>query len=129
MSSSNVGEDLDAWCNKCKLELAHVVVAKKSGYPVRVECKTCKNTHAYRTGPPGTKRGAIKRTPVKSDFDLAMDGRDLSDAQEYGIDKVFDKGDIIDHKTLGIGLVTGTIGLGKIDVLFTEGVKRMVHRR
>ena len=129
MPSSLVGKDLDAWCNRCKLELAHVVVAMRGELPVRVQCKTCQDMHAFRKGPPGTPQGAIKRPPRKSDFDLAMDGRDLNLALQYGINENFQKGDVINHTKLGIGLVTGTIGLGKIDVLFAEGVKRMVHNR
>ena len=127
MSSSLVGQDLDAWCNKCKLELAHVVVAMKSGYPARVQCKTCQNTHAYRQGPPGTRKGRVKRPPPKSDFELATEGRDLDQAIPYGMDKAFEKGDLINHSKLGIGLVTGMIDPTKMDVLFADGVKRMAH--
>ena len=129
MSSSLVGKDLDAWCNRCKLELAHVVEAMKNGVPVRVQCKTCRDAHAYRQGPPGTKKGRIKRPPRKSDFDLAMEGRDVEQAVPYGMDMTFQKDDIIKHKKLGIGLVTRTFGTTKMDVLFAEGAKILVHNR
>lgn len=44
-----VGEDIDAYCTKCRLDTIHVVVALKPGNegPKRVECKSCGGQHMY----------------------------------------------------------------------------------
>jgi hypothetical protein len=44
-----VGEDIDAWCTKCRTDTLHVVVALKPGTtePKRVECKECHGQHNY----------------------------------------------------------------------------------
>ena len=71
-----VGEDIDAWCTKCRTDTLHVVVALKPGVPEpkRVECKECHGQHMYHapkigpvqpaaTGPAVTNRTAAVRTP------------------------------------------------------------------
>jgi hypothetical protein len=71
-----VGEDIDAWCTKCRTDTLHVVVALKPGVPEpkRVECKECHGQHMYHapkigpvqpaaTGPAVTNRTAAARTP------------------------------------------------------------------
>ena len=84
-----VGEDIDAWCTKCRTDTLHVVVALKPGVPEpkRVECKECHGQHMYRapkigapapvsSGPAVTNRTAEARAPkppkvAKSPKDLA----------------------------------------------------------
>ncbi len=71
-----VGEDIDAWCTKCRTDTLHVVVALKPGVPEpkRVECKECHGQHMYHapkigpaqptaTGPAVTNRTAEARAP------------------------------------------------------------------
>jgi hypothetical protein len=44
-----VGEDIEAWCTKCRTDTLHVVVALKPGNTEakRVECKECHGQHNY----------------------------------------------------------------------------------
>ena len=71
-----VGEDIDAWCTKCRTDTLHVVVALKPGVPEpkRVECKECHGQHMYHApkigpvkptaaGPAVHNRTAAARTP------------------------------------------------------------------
>jgi hypothetical protein len=73
-----VGEDIDAWCTKCRTDTLHVVVALKPGdaAPKRVECKECHGQHMYHapkigpakpqvSGPAVHNRTAAARTPPK----------------------------------------------------------------
>ena len=48
-----VGGEVDAFCTKCQLTLAHTVHAVVSGRPVKVECNTCHGVHRYRDPPGG----------------------------------------------------------------------------
>jgi pyruvate/2-oxoglutarate dehydrogenase complex dihydrolipoamide acyltransferase (E2) component len=45
-----VGQDVDAWCTKCRLDVTHVIVALASDgeTPKRVECTSCGGQHNYR---------------------------------------------------------------------------------
>ncbi|MEZ4453811.1 MAG: hypothetical protein R3B09_30425 [Nannocystaceae bacterium] len=51
-----VGQDIDAWCTKCRLDTTHVVVAMGPDgiKPKRVECTSCNGQHNYR--PPKTAK-------------------------------------------------------------------------
>ena len=73
-----VGEDIDAWCTKCRTDTLHVVVALKPGAPTpkRVECKECHGQHMYHApkinpvkpaaaAPAVHNRTAAARTPPK----------------------------------------------------------------
>lgn len=73
-----VGEDIDAWCTKCRTDTLHVVVALKAGVPEpkRVECKECHGQHMYHApkigapqptaaAPAAINRTAAARTPPK----------------------------------------------------------------
>src|SRR4051794_27869076 len=48
MPSYKAGQEIDAFCTKCKMDLLHKIVAEVKGRPVKVECRTCYTTHMYR---------------------------------------------------------------------------------
>ena len=45
---AKVGGEVDAFCTKCELVLAHTVHAMVGGGPVKVECNTCHGVHRYK---------------------------------------------------------------------------------
>ena len=47
----------------------------------------------------------------------------------YGLGEHFDPGDRIEHPTLGLGVVQGSVGAQKIKVLFDEKRSILVHDR
>lgn len=47
----------------------------------------------------------------------------------YAISEVFERGERIEHRTLGLGIVQGIAGNGKINVLFGERKSVLVHGR
>jgi hypothetical protein len=126
MTTLTVGQDLDAWCIKCKLELAHVLVSlNRANRPHRVECKTCRDVHAYRVTAPSA-RSKSTSTPRTTDYDRGMRNKDVSTATEYAVSGTYAVDQLISHKTLGIGLVTGHRGNHKIEVLFPDGPKLLM---
>ena len=63
-----VGGEVDSFCTKCQLVLAHTVHAVVGGRPVKVECNTCHGVHRYKGGAglapartPGAARGERRR--------------------------------------------------------------------
>lgn len=135
------GSDIDAFCSKCGFDLAHVIIAMVGDKVVRVQCKTCNSPHAYRgkqsvdgrskTAPKRMAGGAAGRsaTPRVSEFERAMQGKDLSRASRYKPAETFGPGDVIDHPTFRFGVVTKLLSDGKIEVVFESGPKTLVHAR
>jgi hypothetical protein len=124
------GADIDAFCTKCKMILAHVIVAMKGPHPVRVECKTCRAVHAYkREQPSGAKRAPTQAGPRPTELDKLMAGKDISKAIRYAPNVRFEEEQVVDHKLFGIGIVTRALSDQKIEVVFKDGVKVLVHDR
>lgn len=129
VEESMVGKDLDGWCNRCKLMLAHVVIALKNEKPYRVECKTCNNKHVHKPNPPGTKKPRAKKPPKPTEYELIMAKRDADTAVAYSAKNAYDRDQLISHPTLGVGLVTDHKGPGKVQVLFAGGEKLLLCNR
>ena len=49
--------------------------------------------------------------------------------RDYAVTEQFERGDRIQHATLGLGVVQGIAGNGKINVLFGERKSVLVHGR
>ena len=138
----SAGHDIDTYCSRCKLDLAHVIIAVSAGQPVRVVCKTCNSEHAFRK-PKRKATGVTKRAsstrktaaatpqgPLSSEaYHQMLSGRDLSRSRRYTIKETFSVDDVVDHKKFGIGLVTKMLGDQKIEVTFREGIKILIHDR
>lgn len=122
MASLSPGNDIQAYCGKCKQVLTHTIVAMKGTRAAKTECQTCDSTHAYRKNPPGTAK-----PKKKSGFEEAMEGRDVSKAIPYKISRKFKANDAIKHKNFGIGIVNRLITPNKMEVLFEDSTKLLIY--
>jgi hypothetical protein len=136
MDTLKVGSNIDAWCTKCKLVLAHTIEAIAQGAIKRVQCNTCKGKHQFKHEPGTTKpEGSVKRPSLSktkskaSYYAKLMDGRDLSKAAGYNVCRHFVKGDMITHSKFGVGVVVEEKDISKIEVLFESGPKILIHAR
>ncbi len=133
------GKDVDSYCGKCKMTLAHVIIAMKETKIARVQCKTCHGLHAYRGDPSLKATKSASRRRVKSklskpqltadQFEIVMHNRDIARARKYRITETFTDTDVIDHKRFGLGAVLRCLQDSKIEVLFRDGTKLLVHSR
>ena len=130
------GKDVDSYCGKCKLMLAHVIHAMEGDKPAKVECKTCKAVHKYRPTVPGTRKAAAKKktagtsktpTTTEGEYDTIMAEIDVTKPVAYGLEEVFEEKAVVKHKKFGVGLVTQVLGGRKINVMFREGTKLLAH--
>src|SRR6267142_1173040 len=48
-----LGGNVDCWCGKCNMILAHTIEAMVKDKPARVHCNTCKAQHTYKPNKPG----------------------------------------------------------------------------
>src|SRR5262245_65118967 len=55
MPTHKVGGEVDAFCTRCKMTLAHTILAMVGQTIARVQCNTCGGQHAYRSAPGTTK--------------------------------------------------------------------------
>jgi hypothetical protein len=60
---------------------------------------------------------------------VIIEGNMEKPRREYTIRDSFEAGDRIDHRTLGEGVVQGSLGRGKIKVLFGDDMKALIHER
>ena len=132
-----IGKNVDSWCTRCKLVLAHTIEAMAGGKITRVHCNTCGGQHAYRAGPPRA-RAATGRAPRSqgvgrtineqtSRYEALLRGRTAAAARLYSTSARFKVGELISHATFGLGAVTGERDNIKIDVLFTDGPRVLLQ--
>ena len=48
MSDTRLGDEIDAYCVKCRRITNHSVVSMVNREPAKVRCRTCYNEHDYR---------------------------------------------------------------------------------
>ncbi len=125
-----VGGEIDAFCSRCQLSLAHTVHAVVGGKPVKVECNTCHAVHRDRStaaAPRAPRAGAPARATVPFDALLAANG--VGEASPYSPQRKYSVGDVMDHSIFGRGFVSAVRDAGKIEVTFRSDVKMLVHGR
>lgn len=117
--------------------LAHTIEAVVKGRITRVHCNTCNGQHAHRASPPGSgtrtrsSRSSTSRAPAKPERDYAsiLRSRDPATARGYATTEHFKDGELIRHPTFGVGLVMTIKDANKIEVMFADGSKTLIHRR
>lgn len=142
---SRAGDYIDAFCPRCGLLLAHIVLFELNGKVSRVKCRTCKTEHKYRGGRPEVKRRpAVSRPSTASPARPASKPASMLDLQrwqernaslsaekdirDYRMDDLFNRGDVIRHGLFGIGFVEKVVFDTQMDVLFEAGVKRLAMK-
>src|SRR5690349_2429788 len=90
-TAHRVGGEVDAFCTKCRLTLAHTILAMVGTKIARVRCNTCGGEHAMRSAP-GSKPAATPRARAASaekpakvviSFEQRLGERDANSAKTY----------------------------------------------
>src|SRR5690348_3199781 len=123
-----LGGNIDSWCGKCKMVLAHTIEAMVGDKPKRVICNTCKSQHAYKAEAVKTPATPRAGRSAASKHQAALKAS-TAVAKPYSQTSKYEAGDILDHLTLGRGVTTAVKEGGKIEVLFESGLKTLVHSR
>jgi hypothetical protein len=132
-----VGGEVDAFCTKCQLTLAHTVHAVVSGRPVKVECNTCHAVHRYRgsigASSSASRSGARAERPARertvAGFDELLASKKVNGAQPYSPKRTYAVDDVVDHPIFGRGFVSAIRDPSKIEVTFRSDVKILVQSR
>ena len=136
MATAGVGQDIEDICTRCG-DTWHVVVAKVGERVIKVVCKMCGSQHNYRGentaaaggASSGSSWGASRRrrttkravpTPAPTPtFDPSKPPR------AYSAQGTYLAGERIVHPSFGTGVVAGSPGPGKVEVVFPAGVRTL----
>jgi hypothetical protein len=109
----SVGDRVDKLCTVCGEERGHIVaLISKRGQISRVNCPQCGTRSTFKSG-----------KSVKGKRSLPQD------SAPYDWTRTYRKGQTMMHPTFGLGEVTAVIEPQKIDVLFSDRVRRLIHSR
>jgi hypothetical protein len=130
-----VGGEVDAMCNRCKLTLAHTILAMVGTKIARVRCNTCGSDHKFWGASSPTSKPtrapsarATKEDKVIISFEQQLASKDVANAPKYSPKDTYALDQVLSHPTFGIGLVTAVRG-DKIEVAFKADSKTLVHGR
>lgn len=102
-----IGDRVDQMCVSCGEERGHLVaMLSKTGKVTRVTCPMCHSRVRYKP----TTRAASTLI-----------------ASPYNRERIYRRGQTMMHPTFGEGEVTAIIEPGKIDVLFSDRIRRLIH--
>ena len=102
------GDRVEQMCIKCGEERGHIVASiSKKGRITRVSCPICGSRVPYKSGTTRTRPPKI--------------GAPYDQARTYR------RGQTMMHPTFGEGEVTALIEPQKIDVLFADRMRRLIH--
>ena len=106
-----VGGTVDELCSVCEIEQKHVIRAvTKQGVITQVACEKCETVTNLSRG-------------VKT----SMSTGSSKNAAPYDRKRVYKKGQSMTHDKFGRGEVTAVVDTHKIDVLFGDTTRRMIH--
>ena len=134
----SVRGNVDGWCTKCKLLLAHTIIAMANNMPVKVKCNTCNSSHKFRPKQSGISkpRAAKPKSSARkvktqeanyNDYMSRLTDYDLTRVKIYSMDGSYKKDEIIEHFKFGVGIVLSLIPTNKIEMLFKDGPRVLVH--
>src|SRR3954451_18613778 len=118
-TNPRVGGEVDAFCTKCELLLAHTILAMVGPKIARVRCNTCKSEHAFRgqVVPKGAKKPRAARTSsaekaekVIIAWEERLKANDMTKARKYSPKESFALEEVLNHPTFGYGIVSAVRG-------------------
>lgn len=107
-----IGDRIQKLCKVCHEVRGHIVTTiTKNGQIGSVRCPQCDSRSRVKKG----ERHDLNSTALEgAPYDWAITYR---------------KGQTLLHPTFGMGEVTAVIDAGKIDVLFSDRVRRLIHTK
>lgn len=140
-----LGDEIDAYCVRCRLNLNCAVAAIVGEKVVQVQCKTCLSVQKYH--PPvdekEKKEKLLKRVlkmkekkeekyvpkvepeKWKSRWQMITENVDARYAKVYDKTRKYSEGDFILHKSYGLGMVEFMKPDKTLIVLFRDGYKEL----
>ena len=132
--ADDVGQEIEAFCARCKTDTPHTVVSRYDEEIRRVRCNTCDDVHAFRRprgedgDEPSEQPGRKKLVKAKPTWEQVINKK-KSTPRPWGLDEVFCELDVLVHSVFGVGFVSELIGQNKIEVTFQSDKRILIHNR
>ncbi|MBN2010634.1 hypothetical protein JW960_14910 [candidate division KSB1 bacterium] len=140
MVTKAIGQEIEAYCGKCKNETIHLITAMQGAQIDKVMCKICMSYHKFRAGTSAvpvirkqktvskpTKGSSMKTRRTKTA--KLLEAADIDSAINYKMSSTYEVDEAINHKTFGLGIVKDVVDDQKINVLFEDGERLLVQNR
>lgn len=106
-----IGDSTEMLCSGCDIEQMHkVMTVTKQGVITKAVCETCETASTFTRG----QKTSVSMGTGKN-------------AAPYDRSRKYKKGQAMTHEKFGRGEVTAVIEPCKIDVLFGDQVRRLIH--
>jgi hypothetical protein len=145
-TSTSPGDDVEAWCTRCRMNLNHRVIAVVGKTVERVQCLTCGGDHKYY--PPKGKpqksearakagRASVKTaksmpekvSPARAASEWATIMKDMptdANPRPYKVTEAYRPSEFIEHAVFGVGRVLEIVAAERIHVIFKDGRKILI---
>jgi len=138
MSENLIGQEIETYCGKCKIDTLHLITAVGDDKIEKVMCKICMSYHKYKATveavpkPVKQKKAtkSIKTKPIRlTDSQTAQlfDNVDLKTLTEYNMNNNYEVESKINHKIFGVGIVKNVVDNQKIQVIFRDKQRLLVQ--
>jgi hypothetical protein len=140
-ASIGPGDDVEAWCTRCRMNLNHRVIAVLGNEVKRVHCLTCGGDHQYYS----PKEGVLDKGPAKAPKPAQVKPEPRSSRRAsgewsrimkemppdvsprpYKVSDTYQPAEYIEHAVFGPGRILEILGRERIEVIFKEGRKVLI---
>ena len=136
-NSYSVGGHIEALCPGCNLKLGHTIVSMVDNLPEKIKCNICDEHHNVSDKPSGKSRTKSKTSNRKTrskettyeEYISRLTGGDPANSRKYNTKENFEKDEIIDHLSFGIGVVLSVLQVNKIRILFKDGPRLLIQNQ
>lgn len=145
--NSKVGDDIDFYCKRCRLNLYGNIASMEHGSPKTITCRTCRSTVVFArekteeemrakklkelarirdknrpqfVGNVANRMDAASGTEVTKKWREATAEVDARYANRYDKQRVYEKDDLLIHREHGLGVVTEIIHENAFVALFRK---------
>lgn len=109
----SIGQLVSKTCAKCGSEQSHeITTLTKKGQISKVTCTMCSTVSAFKSGIAAAKSEDKQKASTP-----------------YDRTRTYRKGQTMMHSSFGYGEVLSVIEPQKIDVKFSDGMRRLIHAR
>jgi hypothetical protein len=142
------GDDVEAWCTRCRMNLNHRVIAVVGNNIQKVVCLTCGSHHKFyppknqepvdkepreiRTALPDKSRKPASRAASKALGEWTTFMKNMPPGtmpKPYKVSESYSPAEYVEHPLFGTGRVLEIVGAEKIQVIFKEGRKVLICNR
>ncbi|MBL8149279.1 MAG: hypothetical protein JNN15_05065 [Blastocatellia bacterium] len=126
MSQSRVGQEIEAFCGRCRMDRTHRIVAQDpDGSIKKVICGMCNSYRNYKQPSP---RSTTKRAASRTSTSTVVEEK-LFPSRNYNMKESYKEGEVIAHPTFGVGKVLSERDQHKIEVKFADGIRILLQNR